>query len=125
MQEYVITYGAVDGAGNVATTVTRTVVVTDTMPPLLILQGDNPVDVAAGAVYQEPGALAQDLVDGDLSTEVIIGGDTVDTAQPGTYVVTYNVRDASGNAAEEVRRVVRVNDPITSDFHAYLPLIRP
>ncbi|MBN1776126.1 MAG: DUF5011 domain-containing protein, partial [Clostridiales bacterium] len=36
----------------------------------------------------------------------------VNTATAGTYVITYNVRDAAGNAATEVTRTVIVAEPI-------------
>ncbi|VAW88832.1 hypothetical protein MNBD_GAMMA17-2053, partial [hydrothermal vent metagenome] len=44
----------------------------------------------------------------------------VDTANPGTYEVTYNVSDAAGNVATEVVRTVNVittvsNNPDDSD----------
>ncbi|MCF6294919.1 MAG: DUF5011 domain-containing protein, partial [Flavobacteriaceae bacterium] len=55
------------------------------------------------------GATATDDVDGDITANIVIGGDTVNTNVAGTYVVTYNVSDAAGNAATEVIRTVTVN----------------
>jgi hypothetical protein len=51
-----------------------------------------------------------------------VGGDVVDTAVPATYVVTYNVSDAAGNAAVEQTRTVIVGPGTPSptiDFSAF------
>ena len=53
-------------------------------------------------------ATASDNYDGDISADVVIGGDSVDTV--GQYTVTYNVSDDAGNAASEVTRTVNVTD---------------
>lgn len=66
------------------------------------------VSVLQGDTYTDAGATATDNFDGDLTSSIAIGGDTVDTSTPGTYIVTYNVSDAAGNAAEEVTRTVIV-----------------
>jgi|GEM_PF-2448114 len=66
--------------------------------------------VTQGDTYTDAGAMATDDVDGDLTSSIVVGGDTVDTSTPGTYTVTYNVSDAAGNAAEEVIRTVIVED---------------
>ena len=43
-----------------------------------------------------------------VTADIVIGGDRVNTAAAGAYVVTYNVTDSDGNAAEEVIRTVEV-----------------
>jgi len=107
---YVVTYVVADSAENAATQITRTVIVSDTTPPVLQLLGDAEITVECGAEYEELGALATDTCEGDLSEEVIIGGDTVDTATPGTYVVTYVVADSAENAATQITRTIVVAD---------------
>jgi len=106
---YTITYSAQDAAGN-QSIVTRTVTVKDTSAPVLTLNGDAAVEIECGAGYQEAGASATDLCEGDLSQSVVVGGDAVNTAAASTYVVTYNVSDSAGNAATEVTRTVTVVD---------------
>ncbi|MBL4906720.1 MAG: DUF5011 domain-containing protein, partial [Sneathiella sp.] len=106
---YVVTYNVNDAAGNAATEVTRTVnVAADTTPPVITLVGASTINLNVGEIYNEQGATAIDNVDGDISASIVIGGDTVDTNTAGTYVVTYNVNDAAGNAAAEVTRTVNV-----------------
>ena len=106
--DYVITYNVSDAAGNDADEKTRTVHVVDTTAPVITLLGDNPLSVLQGTVFTDPGATATDIVDGDLSSAILIGGDTVNTAVAGDYVVTYDVSDNAGNDAAQVSRTVTV-----------------
>jgi len=81
------------------------------------------VEVGTGP-WVEPGYQALDSYDGDLTDQVAIGGDMVDTSQVGTYTVTYDVADSSGNAAETMRREVRVLDrqgPVITLFGCTVP----
>lgn len=80
----------------------------DTVAPVITLEGDAVVNVTLGGTYTEPGYTANDNVDGDITDDVVVGGDAVDTNTEGTYTVTYNVSDAAGNAATEVTRDVVV-----------------
>lgn len=106
---YVITYDVTDSGALAATQVTRTVNVNEDMPPEITLVGNAAVTLTVGDVYTEQGATATDPEDGDLTANIVIGGDAVNTAAAGTYTVTYNVMDSFGNAATEVTRTVTVN----------------
>ena len=107
---YTVTYNVTDSSGNAASEVTRTVSVTDTTAPVITLVGDTQITVEVGTTYTDLGATASDNYDGDISADVVIGGDSVDTSTVGQYTVTYNVTDSSGNAATEVTRTVNVTD---------------
>jgi hypothetical protein len=112
---YTVTYNVSDAAGNAATEVTRTVIVApDTTAPVIALIGSSSITLELGATYIEQGATATDNVDGDISANIVIGGATVNTNVAGTYVVTYNVSDAAGNAATQVTRTVVVNPDTTA-----------
>ncbi len=119
---YVVIYNVNDAAGNAAPEVRRTVVVgTDTTAPVITLQGASSLEVALSSdatSFIDPGATAIDDVDGDISANIVVGGDTVDTATTGAYVVTYDVTDAAGNAAEQVTRTVEVVESTSSDADA-------
>ncbi|MDC0266828.1 DUF5011 domain-containing protein, partial [bacterium] len=104
---YILTYTAADAAGNEATSVTRTVVVADTISPIITLQGDATMTIAAGDDFTDPGSSANDSFEGELTVSVT---GSVDTASLGAYVLRYNVSDSSKNAAEEVKRTVNVVD---------------
>jgi proteasome assembly chaperone (PAC2) family protein len=111
---YIITYNVSDAAGNSATEVIRTVTVNpDTTPPVITLIGASSINLTVGDIYTEQGATATDNIDGDITANIIIGGDVVDTNSTGTYVVTYNVSDAAGNAAVEVTRTITVSEVST------------
>ncbi|APY08542.1 hypothetical protein BWZ20_09615 [Winogradskyella sp. J14-2] len=85
----------------------------DTEAPVITLNGSSIVNLELGDTYTELGATAIDNVDGDITGNIVVGGDTVDTNIVGSYVVTYNVSDTSGNAATEVIRTVNVMPDIT------------
>lgn len=79
----------------------------DTTAPVVTLIGESEATIEQGGNFTDPGAIAIDDVDGNISASIVVGG-TVDTNFPGTYTLTYNVIDAAGNAAAEVTRVVTV-----------------
>ncbi|MES2007150.1 MAG: immunoglobulin-like domain-containing protein [Patescibacteria group bacterium] len=83
-----------------------TVTVVDTTVPVITLTGSATVTLTVGGTYTEDGATASDIV--DPAVVVVIGGDVVDANTVGTYVVTYNATDASGNVAVQVTRTVNV-----------------
>ena len=88
----------------------------DTVAPVITLLGENPINLTVGDVYVEFGATATDDVDGDISTAVVIDASSVDTTLPGIFEVTYNVMDDAENMAEEVIRMVIVEEaPVDDD----------
>lgn len=109
---YTLTYNVTDAAGNMAVEVTRTVnVVADAVAPIITLTGGTSIGVDVGGIYSEPGYVANDNVDGDITANVTVTG-TVDTNTAGTYELTYRVNDASGNSATAVRTVVVAADTV-------------
>jgi VCBS repeat-containing protein len=105
---YSITYNVTDSDGNAAAEVTRTVIVVSNEAPVITLNGSASMRLTVGDSFADPGATASDAEDGDLTAEIVVGGDTVNTATAGTYRITYNVTDSDGNAAEEMIRTVDV-----------------
>ena len=80
----------------------------DTTPPVITLLGINPQVITTGTAYTELGATARDNVDRDISGSIMIDSSSVDTSTVGSYSVTYDVTDSSGNAANTVIRTVTV-----------------
>ncbi len=107
---YTVTYDVTDTNTNVATQVTRTVNVVDTTPPVISLTGLNEVVLEVGTPYTEPWATATDNFDTIAPATITIDGSAVDVNTVGSYDVTYNVSDSSGNAAIEVVRTVTIED---------------
>lgn len=102
-----VTCMATDVAGNTGSSAFDIGVV-DTTPPVITLNGTDPESIAEGDTYTEAGANASDTVDG--TDTVVVGGDTVNTAVPGIYTVTYDATDNAGNNATQVTRTVTVSD---------------
>ena len=79
---------------------------TDTsLPPVISLVGSSTVNLTVGDTFTDPGATAEDNVDGDLTSSITSSG-TVDTATEGTYTIEYSVSDAAGNSVSIIRTVV-------------------
>lgn len=78
--------------------------------PVITLTGSN-LSLIVGSAFTDPSATADDEEDGNITSSLVVAGDTVDTATVGTYTITYNVVDSKGAAAVEVTRVVTVTDP--------------
>jgi hypothetical protein len=109
--DYIVSYDVSDSSGNAAATVTRTVTVQDTTPPVITVLGGDPQVIIIGNPYTELGAKATDSLDGDLTAFIVIDASAVDTDAPGEYVVSYDVSDAAGNAAATATRTVQVENP--------------
>jgi len=109
---YTITYTVSDLSGNKAT-VYRYVHIIDSIKPMIKLIGGTPVELEVGVQYVDEGVTVSDNY--DLSSSLLknlVITDNVDSAVVGTYTVTYNVTDASGNKATTVTRIVNVIDTI-------------
>ena len=83
---YTLVYSVSD-SGNNFVSVTRTVIVDplpDTTPPAITLTGSSTVNLTVGDTFTDPGAIATDNIDGDITSSVLISG-SVDTSSAGTY----------------------------------------
>ena len=107
---YKFTYTSTDTSGNTVTLQREVVVSNDNVPPTITLIGDSNLEIDTGTDFQDPGASANDLIDGILTPFITVSG-SVDTTKAGTYTLTYNVSDLSFNAADPVTRTVVVSDP--------------
>ena len=77
----------------------------DTEKPVIELFGDKTITIKVGDTYKEPGAVATDNVDGDITKKIKITG-KVDTKKEGEYVIKYTVSDKAGNKATVERKVI-------------------
>ena len=102
---YSLSYFRNDAADNVAIQVQRSVVVSDTTPPVITLNGEANVTVEAGTNFADLGASWTDALDGNGSLQADGG---VDMMVPGTYALSYGRTDNSGNTAQLVSRSVTV-----------------
>ncbi|NDB80371.1 DUF5011 domain-containing protein, partial [archaeon] len=81
----------------------------DDTSPRISLKGPNPITIAQNSEYKEPGYVAIDNKDGDISSNVVVTTN-LDTKTVGDYTIEYNVSDNKGNKADAVVRNVKVSD---------------
>jgi hypothetical protein len=97
---------------------------TPTVPPSITLLApnnsgpsgsdpSNPMIWPLGTPWQDPGYVAADPTDGDITSEVVVGGDDItdNVNNVGTYTITYNVTDSQGLSAPTVTRTVSIPSP--------------
>lgn len=120
-----VTYTVADTFGNTAE-VTREIVYNDPIPPELSLKGESVLVLDFGKDYVEPGYTASDNCDGDLTGTVQVEG-LPDIKKPGSYEVTYTVKDQYNNVTRATRTVFvkqkgidKVNNPGAGDKFIYL-----
>ncbi len=103
----VVTYVVRDSSGN-QTTVDRKIVYNDVVPPVLILNDSSELTLECGTAYVEPGFVATDDVDGNITSKVVTEG-SVDSNKVGTYTLTYSVKDGYDNEATANRTITVVD----------------
>jgi hypothetical protein len=80
----------------------------DTTNPIITLKGSNDMVIPFNSEWVEPGYVAIDDVDGDITNKVVISG-IVNNILAGDCLLTYNVSDAANNYALPVNRNVTVD----------------
>ncbi len=80
----------------------------DAVPPVLTLVGEDTVSVPAGNAYVDAGATAEDNIDGEITSSIMVTG-SVNTSVVGNYTLTYAVSDFAGNPADPISRTVSVS----------------
>jgi beta-glucanase (GH16 family) len=76
--------------------------------PQVTLIGPASVTVLVGSEFDDPGAIATDREDGDLSSSIEIDGlNELNVNVEGEYVLTYSITDSSGETVS-VERIVNV-----------------
>jgi hypothetical protein len=109
---YTLTYTSTDSGGNSAVA-TRTVTVSDTLPPTISLVGASAVSVGTDATYTDAGSSATDSVDGSVSVTVT---GSVNTSATGSYTLTYTATDSAGNTSVTTRAVTVIAPTALSGF---------
>ena len=99
---YTATVTVSDGVNSSSQSIIVNVLDVDEIPPVISINGDNPVTIELGSTYTDAGAVA----DGG---ETVSLESNIDTAKVGSYIVTYSATDAAGNTGTATR-VVNVVD---------------
>jgi hypothetical protein len=79
----------------------------DSVPPVITLNGASSITLEVGSTYNELGATLTDNVDSGLSVNIT---GVVNTGVIGTYTITYTASDRAGNAATPRTRTIQVVD---------------
>jgi len=92
------------------------------LPPLITLvRGD--LNISQGSIFADPGFSAADIIDGDLTANVVVTGGPVNTnATIGTvFTLSYNVSDTATNPAVTKIRNITILGPDTFPVGGVIP----
>ena len=76
----------------------------DRTAPIIALIGEESMRIDVGAAFVDPGATANDDIDGDVTDQIVVDN-PVNSSLVGSYSVTYAVTDHAGNLGQAVRTV--------------------
>jgi len=78
--------------------------------PVITLNGSDSITITVAQPYTDEGASATDAEDNDaeLTANILNNASIVDTATPGTYIITYDVWDSGNLRANQLTRTVNV-----------------
>ena len=99
-----IIYSVTDSFGNECS-VTRNLICQDIVAPGLYLNGGDYLLIKKGSTFTDPGCVAFDDVNGDISANIMVTG-SIDTNKYGKQYLSYTVSDYSGNLSQIQRTVV-------------------
>jgi len=77
--------------------------------PTIVLNGDENIILNKGDSYIDAGATATDSTGTDITANIHTLNE-VNTTLPGTYIITYDVKDSNNVWANQVKRTVIVRD---------------
>lgn len=75
----------------------------DKIPPVIIIQGNNPLQLILGCEFNDPGI---DVVDDKSDTIEVYTSDDINMEQTGTYYVNYTAVDGDSNVSYAQRKVI-------------------
>ncbi|MBC2243019.1 DUF5011 domain-containing protein [Listeria booriae] len=130
---YQVSYEVIDSDGNIAY---KTITVTVTSNEKPTIAAENQVITVGDKFDPQQLATSTDQEDGDLTKQIEVIINTVDTSQPGTYKVVYRVTDSDNNTVEKTITVTvlpkateitppPVTPEITPVVPAKTPIITP
>jgi len=83
--------------------------------PVITVSGNSTTTVTESGTVPTFTASALDNDGNNITDDIVVSGDTVDTDVPATYVIRYNVVDSEGEAANQVVRTVIVEEALSDD----------
>lgn len=114
---YTIQYSYEKGSNKYV--ITKKIKVLDHVSPIISLKGGKDIVIMTNEEFKDPGFVALDNSDGDITENVVISGE-VDTTKDGEYTIKYYVSDKSGNDAEVIRKItVTSSSPLNMDVASF------
>lgn len=110
----VVIYTVTDSSGNTES-IKRKLIYEDKSSPEIKLNGEEEAYVSVGTAFNDPGVVAVDNCDGDITNNVKTSG-SVNVNQEGSYEISYSVLDSNNNETKVVRRVIVSNGIIYLTF---------
>jgi hypothetical protein len=108
MGSYTVTYKVCDDLNNCATAVRTVNMTADLTPPVITLLGKSSISQSINYPYVEPGYLAYDRADGNITANVQVTT-TLNVNKIGNYYIVYSVKDKAGFTTTATR-LVEVKD---------------
>jgi len=101
--------------------------VTQNTKPVIVLLGDSVMTITEKDHFTDPGAMALDAEDGDLTGSIVVNYGLLDTsnAAVGTYTITYSVQDSKGDSASATRKVIVTEEVLPDTVLITTPLANP
>lgn len=84
----------------------------DESAPVVLLKGDSTMEHVLNSSFDEPGYVAFDDEDGDITENVTV--DSLNVDQAGEHIINYTVSDTEGNVGVSSRTVIVYNE--ANDF---------
>lgn len=79
----------------------------DNKQPIIYVKGDSVLEIRYDTIFQDPGAIAKDAKNRDISEKIVSDWDTqVNLKKLGEYTVTYSDIDKKKNEAKVTRKVI-------------------
>jgi hypothetical protein len=78
-----------------------------TFKPVITLNGNSTIEIEQGSTYSDSGAIAMDVVEGNISSKMVVTND-LNRMMPGQYFYKYEVANATGLQADAAIRTIIV-----------------
>jgi len=82
---------------------------TENFIPVITLTGGD-MTISFGSVFADPGYTATDFEDGNITSNVVVGGGPINTNNAGQTILNYNVKDSQNLPAAQKTRNVMVQE---------------
>jgi hypothetical protein len=108
---YTVPVTVTDASGNASEPLEIEITIVDTTVPVISDAETLVTSYVTGSPVPSTwltGITASDEYDGDITADIVVDDSAVDMDTVGTFAITYNVDDASGNSAVELSKTITI-----------------